>query len=752
MFFYKLRKDGSFENFTFKSLVGFVSGIFLTYLFFMIFVFQLNMKFGTATIMCSAIGGILTIGLAFSYKVRCIVLLLLPTCFSKRGRQALLAYAFILSLTGPAKNTLNNMGILNESLACGQEQLKEALKHIIDAIKKPFYAIKDALKTVVKAVKNIVKKIKEMLLAIKRIILSIVNVINATFQFLARIFNICNKEVGTPFQRCSRAFEDAISDCNAKLGSYFSWLCSITYLVQGVCYIVKKLDFICILVDFVSSSVVGVIIRRMKNFVRRIKAMFYVQLRFSHSFHFETNQSKTMNEMTAGIATEFKNRTQRLVQIFDIMNCAASLFFVLAVIKVIYYRHKFLTSETFDNRYITQDFRQLDMRRAHMEVETVLPLNHRERKKYVSSTSIRLINSERKKLSKAAMTVFVATIKMTVYILIDYALFWTLKMIRYHARFQSKVKAPNMPTLHVTGNGFVAKLLRSIVTAFQPIGLHIEIDTIPCLPDPIPPDFDRYIQIASCIVLCWILSILEPYGLRMRHCVMCYYHPLRAKERAVWLFNHILSARRSFLKFARRQLRRKVMGDKNLRKQSFKQFLVSRLIDRCPFMKNFLKIKNVESCLLCEEMLQSEPSTAVKCQTPGCPGVYCRLCYNDLKNVCTICQDPREYGDYSDIDEEKDSSDDKASAPTKKTKPEDKITKRRKDTKEGSESSTSGYSDSYQTSDKKSTLNLTAHSTPSGDIEKQDLPAYASMQIFLDPESGPTISRKKKITKEIFCF
>lgn len=50
----------------------------------------------------------------------CIVFLTLPQLFSKRGRQALLAYAFILAITGPAKNTLNNMGILSESLACGQ--------------------------------------------------------------------------------------------------------------------------------------------------------------------------------------------------------------------------------------------------------------------------------------------------------------------------------------------------------------------------------------------------------------------------------------------------------------------------------------------------------------------------------------------------------------------------------------------------------------------------------------------------------
>lgn len=48
------------------------------------------------------------------------------------------------------------------------------------------------------------------------------------------------------------------------------------------------------------------------------------------------------------------------------------------------YRYRFLTSERFDNIYITKNFRYIDMRRAKLEKETVLPLNNRERKLYVS--------------------------------------------------------------------------------------------------------------------------------------------------------------------------------------------------------------------------------------------------------------------------------------------------------------------------------------------------------------------------------
>lgn len=55
--------------------------------------------------------------------------------------------------------------------------------------------------------------------------------------------------------------------------------------------------------------------------------------------------------------------------------------------------------------------------------------------------------------------------------------------------------APNVPGIHIQGKGLLADLLKSVVKAFQPMGIELEIDTVPCLPDPIPPDYDRYIQI-----------------------------------------------------------------------------------------------------------------------------------------------------------------------------------------------------------------------------------------------------------------
>jgi len=58
------------------------------------------------------------------------------------------------------------------------------------------------------------------------------------------------------------------------------------------------------------------------------------------------------------------------------------------------------------------------------------------------------------------------------------------------------------------------------------------------------------------LTLCLAMAFFEPYALRIRHSVMSFYHPERARERTIWLYNHILRGRYGLLRYLRRQLRR----------------------------------------------------------------------------------------------------------------------------------------------------------------------------------------------------
>lgn len=69
-FFFKLCHEGTLENYLLKSIFGFIGGFCLTYILFIFFVIQLNFKLATATMMCSILGTVLMLGLAFSSFIR----------------------------------------------------------------------------------------------------------------------------------------------------------------------------------------------------------------------------------------------------------------------------------------------------------------------------------------------------------------------------------------------------------------------------------------------------------------------------------------------------------------------------------------------------------------------------------------------------------------------------------------------------------------------------------------------------------
>lgn len=43
----------------------------------------------------------------------------------------------------------------------------------------------------------------------------------------------------------------------------------------------------------------------------------------------------------------------------------------------------------------------------------------------------------------------------------------------------------------------------------------------------------------------------------------------------------------------------------------------------------------------------------VLCGNGSCKGVYCSHCFVDINNKCTLCSNPIDYGDITDISEEK---------------------------------------------------------------------------------------------------
>ncbi|CAK1541097.1 unnamed protein product [Leptosia nina] len=571
--------------------------------------------------MSSIIGLLLTLGLAFSNRLRCLVFLLIPQFFSRIGRYTLTCYALILILTGPATNTLRNSEVLTESMACSQEQIKTNVRHLSDSMKQPFHAMKDSVRLMLNKFDRVSGNMKDILLKIERMVISVADVIQSSHSWLVSVVNICNRKLGTPYNHCMNILKKGIPDCKSILGSKLFW-CNVTN-VEAACQAIKSHKEICVVDDFARGSFAATIQRKWRSFTKRVKTMFFVNIQVHHKYTV-SNASRSASQVAAGIVTEIRNRADPLITWLSWSSCVTSLFLLLIIFRAKYYQHMYETRSRFDNRYVTQELYEIDLKRFQEGRDTILPLNRRERTKYIPTTSFRLIATEKVFMSRSAVFMMITTFKLMIHIIADYSLFWVLTTIEHHGRLQTQIPpGPSDAGVKITGTGFAAELLKSI---FNILTIPLQTPTISptaCLPNPHPPDFQRYTQIGVIIVILWLLALFEPYGLRLRHVIMGHHRPERAKARANWLYNHILRTRGSFMKLARRKLHReyKYCGYEHL---TFRHWLDSRL----------------------------------PCETPKCPGIFCNSCFNDIGKLCTICLSPADYGDYSDISLEKGSSDD----------------------------------------------------------------------------------------------
>jgi len=71
----------------------------------------------------------------------------------------------------------------------------------------------------------------------------------------------------------------------------------------------------------------------MKSFTAHIHNILYVQVEFSHSYHFETNQSVSMKEIATRMVTEIHDRTEEFVTMYDWMSFVFSFFFLTVLFK-----------------------------------------------------------------------------------------------------------------------------------------------------------------------------------------------------------------------------------------------------------------------------------------------------------------------------------------------------------------------------------------------------------------------------------
>ncbi|EDS42666.1 conserved hypothetical protein [Culex quinquefasciatus] len=203
---------------------------------------QFNFSPRTSCVLSILLGALFT-GLSFvSTGFQCITLLMVPQMLSKRGRIALIAYVFVLALSGPARNTVENIGLMSESLICSQAQLKVSIHETLKALNIPFATLKETVQKLVAEVERGFMKIQRVLDGIMDGLLSTLETIRAGYRWLAELVTICNGDGKTSFERCIATLETSVLDCQRRL-RFLGFMCNVKRSAKLICFSAKVIDW-----------------------------------------------------------------------------------------------------------------------------------------------------------------------------------------------------------------------------------------------------------------------------------------------------------------------------------------------------------------------------------------------------------------------------------------------------------------------------------------------------------------------------
>ncbi len=317
---------------------------------------------------------------------------------------------------------------------------------------------------------------------------------------------------------------------------------------------------------------------------------------------------------------------------------------VLLLVYVSYYHIKmYLSSDMYDNSYITQHFAALDLKRAQVAGESLQPLKRYERQCLIDTSTGELSPPE-EGLYKIGLCVFIlhALISFTCYFF-DYSLFWIISMIKIEAADTEEVTGTTGLADVVSGQGVIARLLDIFLENIHP-GSYYDFDKNKikdCLPEPRGPDLPCFLVLGLFYFLLLLTILLKAYILRLRNKISGYFYPERRKARIVHLYNVILNQRTRMPRLLH------IKARVNYREQQIREEVgfCHKMGSRCPPCRIFLYKSS--HCLVCKAV---EDQTFRDCETEKCYGIYCSSCYDDLGRVCPICLHGNEYGEEEDCE------------------------------------------------------------------------------------------------------
>nr|XP_015192016.1 PREDICTED: DC-STAMP domain-containing protein 2 isoform X2 [Lepisosteus oculatus] len=604
-----------------RSLGGFVFGLLLASLYGGSVLFVQSASLWYCLLSTVTVAAFASFGMGLSVRIRSSVMLMLPMLCSREGKNFLLFMVFSLAVQGPLSNTLQNFDRAADSVACGAELAMNQTRELVQRATTPLLPVLNKVKAIMRNARHVADRVSRFIRTLIDSVRHVARVLRNTFHFLVNIGEVCNEELGTPYRKCIKIFDDAQNNC-MELLSIFSFLCYILDIFRPLCGLAHIVRWFCVIPSYVMSCVKARISSPTISAFKKMQQEF--EFNISASTHLAThlNSSQSIQQLAHSIMGDVTVELYRFQEFVGLFGYVGVVLLLLMYLQALLYKNRYLFQDDFDNVYITRQFVEIDMMRARQGKTTLLPLSREEVGSYITPYSLHLTKKERQAYALDIVSIFRHMLIGFLVVVMDFLTFWVLDMVRHLAQGEVVARAPMLIAMEVNGSGYASDIFKDIVASFDILQkTNISVLSKKCLIQPSKPDYMGYLFIGE------DMFPVQPDP--MSACVPGHSSPAISPEE--------VSGQRSFQPPAHTGCPKqettakgqwKLSECKKIRKDSIPGF--SRIAG--------LLGATQRCCLACGKIAEGMlPMEFVPCVTPQCKGLYCRQCFSSLDNICSLC-------------------------------------------------------------------------------------------------------------------
>ena len=561
-------------------------------------------------------------------------------------------------------------------------------------------------------IKSYSKKAKENLKETKRILKKSTDYVRKAAQTLKKIEELCSQIYGDLDQICHKLIDKLLRGCWSSIlkddvvKSIFVGIkvifevgkCAILYIIQSICYLMKgfaavfpnftiEIDSIFSFKDYDLWNL------SIDELIDPLINQFDFEINMNQNISSKIEQNNNYQQIAMNISAIYQKRLEFINTSISKFNMVFPLSFVFLLVGALIYHKKYTESNEFNNNILSVKFYEMNEKRCSNNLPSLLPLNDSLKQRYVSIFDWNLTNKERQVTIYSIGFLFFSLTPITFLIIMDKFMFNVNDFFRKNTNIKLDLSSPNKANHEVEGSGFMASTYRHLFYLIDNSnGEKSTFSNTECLPIPEIPNEEVHNRILFSIVILVLLTCFQSYIKRWRSVLAGFVYPERDRERAVWLFNHLLMLNsgmsfwsnansKEVLKLNRIQkVGRFFIGNIYKISNFLYQILMNLMccycfgiIERLTLLQMYYKhkekfIKYYHKCkgrcyLNCTQCLIGgiNQENYINCTTIDCKGVYCIECFQGMDNKCKRClmsliNSPL-MPDLNEISFEKDSSD-----------------------------------------------------------------------------------------------